>query len=355
MADQQTAERRRRARQSTEQNKQPAENSESGAAAAGDNTQTLSFKYLGKTASIGGPSTVLAYPSNLNTPGGLKDQTDYVRFQFKKYKPPFSTSSSNRGSYGGYNASAIELEDDPSLPTVCLYMPEDIQTAYGTQWGGRAIQNVTASVLQSISGKPSLAAMAEDISSLAGTAVDGLDIAVTKKILEALQTTGQGEGLNINDVLGSTRGVVVNPNTELLFQGFDLRTFNLQFKMVARNGTEAENIKNIVTTFKQAMLPSLNETGGFSDGKQTGSGIDRTSFIGIPDIVDVRFMLGGDEHPYLTQFKPCAISGLQVNYTPDGSYATYKNGEPVAISMNLQFSETKLVYREDIRYGGASF
>ena len=193
--------------------------------------------------------------------------------------------------------------------------------------------------------------------------MDGADIKITKEALKALQDNGQGEGLGVNDILGSTRGVIVNPNTELLFNGFDLRTFSLNFKMVARNSTEAKNIRDIVTAFKMAMLPRLDERKSandqdapniFTDDKQV-KGVDRTSFIGVPDLVEIKVMQGSSEHPFISQWKPCAITSLNVNYTADGAYATYQDGEPVAVTMSLGLSEIKLIYREDIRFGGPSF
>ena len=66
-------------------------------------------------------------------------------------------------------------------------------------------------------------------------------------------------------------------------------------------------------------------------------------------------MKGPDQHPYLTQFKPCAITSVQVGYTPDGQYSTYSDGSPVATQLALAFTETKLVYSNEISYGGPSY
>ncbi|CZR75367.1 hypothetical protein CDFC105_03946 [Clostridioides difficile] len=59
-------------------------------------------------------------------------------------------------------------------------------------------------------------------------------------------------------------------------------------------------------------------------------------------------MKGSKEHPYLPRFKMCAITNMDVNYTPDGAYATYKDGQPVAIGLSLSFQETKICFAEDI-------
>ena len=63
-------------------------------------------------------------------------------------------------------------------------------------------------------------------------------------------------------------------------------------------------------------------------------------------------MRGAKEHQALPRYKMCAITNVDVNYTPDGAYATYddsKNpGQPVAIELSIGFQETKLVFADEI-------
>jgi len=44
----------------------------------------------------------------------------------------------------------------------------------------------------------------------------------------------------------------------------------------------------------------------------------------------------------------CAITNVEVNYTPDGTYATYGDGTMVAYGLSLSFQETKLVFAEEV-------
>ena len=56
----------------------------------------------------------------------------------------------------------------------------------------------------------------------------------------------------------------------------------------------------------------------------------------------------GGQHPYLNKFKPCAMSNFTVNYTPDGSYATFdKTGSLTAYDLNMSFSEIMPIYSND--------
>ena len=48
----------------------------------------------------------------------------------------------------------------------------------------------------------------------------------------------------------------------------------------------------------------------------------------------------------------CALTGMNVNYTNAGAYASYEDGSPVSIRMNLTFKELNPIYSED--YDGMS-
>ena len=56
---------------------------------------------------------------------------------------------------------------------------------------------------------------------------------------------------------------------------------------------------------------------------------------------------GGNEHAYLNKFKECAMMSSTVNYTPDGSYATYSDGSMVSYQLTLNFQELEPVFNTD--------
>ena len=43
-----------------------------------------------------------------------------------------------------------------------------------------------------------------------------------------------------------------------------------------------------------------------------------------------------------------AVTQVDVNYTPDGAYATYGDGQPVAIELAINFQETKINFAEEV-------
>lgn len=318
------------------------------------------------------PKGRLTYPQE-----DLYNNTDYILFQFYKYKPPFAANSDGGGlevdkkgeakakagqtALNIYNNSIADL-DESGLPSIAMYMPEDIGTEYGATWGGKGFTNNQADILK-LSGSifnsskgngfgQAAQALGNFMQRSSALFADGVVQAVN-----AAPGTG-GSNVGLNDVLGGVGGVVLNPNTELMFSGFDLRGFGLNFKMTPRNKKEAEDVRNIITTFKRASLPGLGAApalGGLFDGDTTAEENENRNFISIPNLCTVRFMKGADDHPYLTKYKPLAITSVKINYTPDGQYATYEDGSPVATSMQLAFTESKLVYSNEITYGGASY
>ena len=130
--------------------------------------------------------------------------------------------------------------------------------------------------------------------------------------------------------------------------------------MVPRNKTEAANIKKICDAFRAASLPRYGADGesetfiGAND-KGNGSGENKTisgdNFIRVPLLCKFTFMKGGTKHPWLAQFKPCAITRVQVNYTPDGTYATYGDGSPVATELSINFLESKVIFTDEVAKG----
>ena len=59
-------------------------------------------------------------------------------------------------------------------------------------------------------------------------------------------------------------------------------------------------------------------------------------------------MHGTEEHKQLPRFKMCALTQVDVVYTPDGMYSTYADGNPVAVDLTLNFQETKIVFSEEV-------
>ena len=329
----------------------------------------------------------LRYPSELaNT-----ENSDYLSFGFYKYYPAYRKEgalSGNRGglesinqtnstnttenaatrSYFAGKTSAEKLNTPDGNfgqkvgEDILLYMPPDISTSFAADWGGKEVNNATAGGLAAASNIQS-----GDVKGLADNVMSGFTslgalpqstaARITKSIAQAA-----GSNLNMNDVLAGTTGTILNPNVEVLFGGPKLRNVSFVFKMAARNLSEAKTIHAICTAFKKNALPGFGATNrlqdsiaagftavatGLADDKSDNMG-KHANFIEVPNLVMVKYMKGNTMHPYLSQYKSCALTNVDINYTPDGVYSTSIDAYPTAVELRIGLVETKLVYSQEI-------
>jgi len=293
-------------------------------------------------------SATLRYPDDGSGNAGMTEESDYVLFQFYEYKPPFQNNTLGTVADGtqfssNYNQSDQYVSAGSSYPSIVMYMPEDVSTGFRGNWGGKAISTVGADLLRAAGAEGPLKKLTNAGNAVASAGGRLKQIAAAAAIKKLVTSVG-GDNLSNDDIFGSISGAVLNPNTELLFNSVDMRNFQLNFKLVPRNGAEATTCNKIIKTFKKCTLPKREpgEVFGFT-GPSEFSG-----FIGVPNLCKVSFMKGSSEHDVLPRFKMCAVTQVDVNYTPDGTYATYSDGQPVAMTLTLNFQETKICFAEEV-------
>ncbi len=295
--------------------------------------------------------TVPKKEASLRYPDTIKDSmTDYVLFEFGKYKPPYSSASalSSRSKYDGYMNSANIDTRSTDLSPIILYMPQDISSDIKQNWNGKSVSNI---------GRAALKAKSGNINAGDYNVTQGLRNALDSAIAGTLNMIpGVGGNLTLNDVTSSTRGVIINPNVEILFDSPELREFSLKFKMTPHDPGEAASVRAICNTFRKASLPVFNSPStSYTDTNGKTKDLVGGLTIGVPKMCKVNFMMGSGLHPWLPQYKTCAITKVSVNYAPDGVYATFEDGSPVATELQVSFLETKLVFAEEITVNGASY
>ena len=313
-----------------------------------------------------GDTSSLRYPMAY----GITSDSDYVSFRFYDYLPPFKPSGGNRGTQGstansnlGIKYTAYSQSIDPVnmqeangtyYPPIIMYMPEDLGGQYGADWTGKSFTNLAVEALRTVGSSGAI-----DNGSYGRTVDTATGALKALGYRAAVDAINKGLGTNVQatDALSGITGTILNPNTEMMYQSSTMRGFSLRFKMQARSEDENIQIRKICTTFKRAMLPTY---GGEVIGKGIGPGTPTDkkpgngNFITLPKIVQVSFMTGSELNEYITQYKPCAITAVDINHTPDGAWAAYKGGAPVATELKITFKELKLIFSQEISEG-ASF
>ena len=149
---------------------------------------------------------------------------------------------------------------------------------------------------------------------------------------------------SVNTVQSRFNGQVFNPNLELLFTGPNLREFTFQYLFTPRSQGEAGQVIGIIKTLKKYMLPRTQSSNQGED----------SFFLKSPRIFRLEYQNDGSPHPFLNKFKDCALVSCGVEYTPQGTYATFPDGVMHAYRVSLNFTELDPVYAEDFEEGSGS-
>ena len=132
-----------------------------------------------------------------------------------------------------------------------------------------------------------------------------------------------------------SQGLAYNPRLAVLFDNVNFRAFNFNYRMIARNPEESEQIKQIVRTFQYHMLPSYLEQ------------LNTNSVFVYPDEFQIEFSpsLKGQ----LFDFLPCVLKNVSVSYNSDTGPAFFADtNAPVVVDLTLTFQETKILTKEGL-------
>ena len=146
-----------------------------------------------------------------------------------------------------------------------------------------------------------------------------------------------GSNITADSVIARSTGQILNSNLELLFQGVNLRSFPYSITFSPRSPKESDVVKAIIRSLKMSMAPKAGEYNGSAQG----------IFLKSPDLFQLKYLKDGEEHPFLNKMKLTALTGMNINYTNAGTYASYEDGTPVNIRMDLTFKEINPIYFED--------
>ena len=238
-----------------------------------------------------------------------------------------------------------------------LPIPQELQDSNSVTWGEdrvNALELAALTVAQNamaadgLSVEGSIAAAQAAVQALnTGIDVPGLSADTQSAVRAAISGAAVGAlGSNVSakSVIARSTGQILNNNLELLFQGVNLRSFPYSITFSPRGYKEGLLVKDIIRSLKMSMAPKAGEI-------QEGS--NQSIFIKSPDVFQLKYLRDGEDHPFLNAFKICALTGMSVNYTNAGTYASYDDGTPVNIRMNLTFKEINPIYHEDYLQGAS--
>jgi hypothetical protein len=290
---------------------------------------------------------VLRYPYE-----ALTNTTDYLQIDARAYAPigaglvdrrkPTPFENVSLGNQRGTNK-----RKNIQLGTVFLPIPSNIQDGNAVGYADDSLNGIVAAAVDPIRTaigadftKPEEASkkVAQGMAKLVGIIGDNSAVKdALNRSLAAQAVSVFGGNVTPDQLLARQSGEIFNPNMELLFNGVTLRAFKFQFKLTPRDKNEADEIRNIIRFFKSNMSP---QAGTLSPDKPT-------YFLKTPNVFQLTYKQGPKAHPFLHKFKLCALESMAVNYTGENVYATYGDGTPVSMVMDLSFKELEPIYASD--------
>jgi hypothetical protein len=146
-------------------------------------------------------------------------------------------------------------------------------------------------------------------------------------------------GPGIVDVSLFGEGYALNPQLEILYKGSKNRQFVFSFKFTPRNDIEAKSVESIIKTLR------------FHASPEYGEAANAARYFIPPSEFDIEFYIGPNQNKHLPRIAQCVLENIDVNYAAGGQYSTFVDGMPVEITMQLTFTETIILTKEDIDSG----
>ena len=278
----------------------------------------------------GGTRELLRYPRQSLEAYGY----DYIEITAYDYVPSgLDTGKKFKQGFKGSNRRFTRRYETIQLP-----MQPQLSESTAVSWGGdslNAIQAEGAQMATNAINNLGEGNIGEALSGMANDATGAVNRLLADGGSKAALTAyfaGQAVGAN---VLGRATGQVINPNLELLFTGPNLRSFSFNFTLTPRDSEEANIVRRMIRAMKRNMTPQRSS---------------EALFLKSPRIFQLEYIYGegNTPHPFMNKFKPCACTGFTVNYTPDGSYMTYR-GQPSMTSYQIAmtFGEIEPIYSDE--------
>jgi hypothetical protein len=209
---------------------------------------------------------------------------------------------------------------------IALYIPNQLSVRYGMQWSEedtfayQAAGAGTNAILKAMGTGGTQGLTKEALGDAAG-------------VVGAMGLKSDKQGAAASAALG----LAANPKKEQIFKGVDYRTFAFDYQFFPRDASEADNVMSIIKAFKYHMHPEFKD--------------DNEFLYVYPSEFDVEYYANSKTNKYLHRHTSCVLTEMSVNYTPNGQFNTFENGQPTQINITLQFKELALLTNTKIDEG----
>ena len=299
---------------------------------------------------------IMSYPSDLNT-----DQDHFKIMRYNYQRPDLNASKPRHTRYiedkeagvkRRVNVAGDSVVGSELKGSVLLPMPK-VTDVNGVEWGKSELTISGLAALGAVdvlTGQGRLAGKTreekENDKSIKDQLIEergrqekkfqNFGSALYLQSISKIAGFALGTDLDADTYLARSGGQVLNPNAEMLFQGPVIRDFNFSFLMIARSEREGREIRKIIRFLKLGMAPKFKST----------------TYLKNPDIFTLQYKTGKSESDVLNtvnRFNPggLALTTMAVDYAPNGYWSAYRDSQPVAVKMDLSFTELRPIYEQD--------
>ena len=225
-----------------------------------------------------------------------------------------------------------------SSTCINMFMPAQIQTTYSANYTDTTIGAFSEDALQAFDQL--MAGSFDDFGKTVAGASEPVKETIMLMMTTLVGTLGPLFG-GIEEVRQMREGRIIADKMELAFKGVPKRNFSYTFKMMPRSEPEMEQVRSIVTAFKQNMLP------------ETVAANSRR--LVVPNTFHIQYMYVNDVNNYLHKIGECVLETMNVSYGGD-RYKTFtavpgEGAPPVETTLTLNFKEFHFLTRKDIKDG----
>lgn len=228
----------------------------------------------------------------------------------------------------------VNFVSDPTL-VIDLPYPENVAQAFRYSYEPadlsffRLAYDQSSSLLSEIEDLTKQGFSLEGLNSL----IDAGKTALGESSTYVGQTLMGSANQTVGGLVGRGTGQIPNPNPSLFFQGVPLRTHNFVWQFIPKTEQESRNLHKMIKRFRERITP-----------KRKGN------FLTYPDLIQIKIV--DDENndmseKYGTKFLKSHVSSFNINYTPAGTSAFYKDGYPAGISLAIDVQEIEM-YADEV-------
>jgi hypothetical protein len=145
-----------------------------------------------------------------------------------------------------------------------------------------------------------------------------------------------GERASTISVAG--QGYAINPLLQVVYQQTKNREFQFKFKFAPRSAQEAAEVLSIIKTLRFHSYPEYSSGGG-------------SRYFIPPSEFQITHYYKTKPNQNLPKIFQAVLSDVKVEYGPNATFATFSDGMPIEIDLNLTFTETIALTKSEISAG----